>query len=60
MIKCYNKGTFPNLVDCNGNYIGIRIGLIRNIRCCNVILITIHLFGDNAIIEPEDNGMKVF
>ena len=40
------------LVDCNDNYIGIRIGIIKNTRCCNVILITIHLFGDNTIIEP--------
>ena len=40
------------LVDCNDNYIGIRISIIKNTRCCNVILITIHLFGDNTIIEP--------
>ena len=38
------------LVDCNGNYIGIRIDIIMNTKCCNVILITIYLFGDNAII----------
>jgi len=40
-----------HLVDCNGNYIGIRIGITRNTRYCNVIIITIHLFGDNTIIE---------
>ena len=39
------------LVDCNGNYIKIRIYIIRNTKCCNVMLITIHLFGDNIIIE---------
>ena len=39
------------LVYCNGNYIGIRIGITRNKRYCNVILITIYLFGDNIIIE---------
>ena len=42
------------LVDCNGNYIGIGIGIdiTRNTKCCNVMLITIYLFGDNTIIEP--------
>ena len=40
------------LVDCNSNYIGLRICIIKNTRCCNEILITIHLFGDNTIIEP--------
>ena len=39
------------LIDCNGNYIGIGIGIKRNTRCYNVIFITIHLFGDNIIIE---------
>ena len=39
-----------HFVDCNGDYIGIDI--TRNTRCCNVMLITIHLFGDNTIIEP--------
>ena len=38
------------LVDCNSNYIGIRI--TNNTRRYNVILITIHLFEDNTIIEP--------
>ena len=41
-----------HLVDCNSNYIGLRIGNTRNTRCCNVIFIIIHLFGDNTIIEP--------
>ena len=43
-----------HLVDCNSNYIGIGIGvgITKNTRRCNVILITIHLFGDNTIIEP--------
>ena len=41
-----------HLVDCNSNYIGLRISNTRNTRCCNVIFITIHLFDDNTIIEP--------
>ena len=45
------------LVDCNSNYIGIGIDITRNTKCCNVILIIIHLFGDNI---PKDNGMKTF
>ena len=40
------------LVDCNSNYIRIRIGITRNKRCYNLILITIHLFSNNIIIEP--------
>ena len=41
------------LVDCNNNYIRIEIGIgiTKNTRSCNAILITIHLFGDNTIIE---------
>ena len=39
------------LVDYNSNYIQIGIGIIRNKRCYNVILITIHLFGDNIIVR---------
>ena len=39
------------LVDCNSNYIGIWIDITKNTKCCNVMLITIHLFGDNIIIE---------
>ena len=39
------------LVDCNGDYIRIEIDITRNTRCFNVILITIHLFGDNTRIE---------
>ena len=41
------------LVDCNGDYIGIGIGITRNTRCCNVILITIHLFGDKTLKTME-------
>ena len=41
-----------HLVDYKDNRIGIRIDIIRNTKCCNVIFITIHLFGDNTIIEP--------
>jgi len=53
MILHYGVNTIrARLVDCNGNYIRIRIGIIRNKRRCNVKLITIHLFGDNIIIEP--------
>ena len=40
------------LVDCNSNYIGIGICITNNTRRYNVILITIHLFEDNTIIEP--------
>ena len=40
---------------CNDNYIKIGIDIIRNIKCCNIILITIHLFGDNIL---KDNEMK--
>ena len=32
------------------NYIGI--GITKNTKHCNVILITIPLFSDNTIIEP--------
>ena len=39
------------LVDYNDNYIGIGIGIIRNIRRCNVMFITIHLFHDNTTLE---------
>ena len=39
------------LTDCIDNYIGIGIDITRTIRCCNVIFITIHLFGDNTKIE---------
>ena len=45
------------MVDYTGDYIGIRIIITRNTRCYNVILIIIHLFGDNTRIEPEDNRM---
>ena len=41
-----------HLVDCKGNYIGIGIDIIKNKRWYNVIFITIHLFGNNIIIEP--------
>ena len=41
-----------HLVNCNGNYIEIGINITKNTKCCNVMLITIHLFGDNTIIEP--------
>ena len=39
------------LVNCIGNYTGIRIGITRNKKWCNVILIIIHLFGNNTIME---------
>ena len=45
-----------HLIGCNGDYIGIGIGITRNTRCCNIILITIHLFDDRKL---EDNGLKV-
>ena len=45
------------LVDCNSNYIGIGMDITRNIKCCNVMHITIHLFGNNIL---EDNGIKTF
>ena len=40
------------LVNCNGNYIEIWIDIIKNTKCCNVMFITINLFGDDIIIEP--------
>ena len=40
------------LVDCNDDYIGIGIAIIRNARCCNVIIIPIQLFGNPIVIEP--------
>ena len=50
---CSQLKTFRTyLVDYNGNYIGIEIGITRNIRRYNVIFIIIHLIGGNAIIEP--------
>ena len=45
----YRKIIGTRLIDCNSNYIGIRIDIIRNAKCCNVMLITIHLFGNNTI-----------
>ena len=36
------------MIDCNSNYIEIRICITKNTRLCNEILITIHLFGDNT------------
>ena len=44
---------WARLVNYNCNYIGIGIGITRNTICCNVILITIHLFGNNTIIESQ-------
>ena len=40
------------LVNYNDNYIEIEIGIIRNTRQDNVMLIIIYLFGNNTIIEP--------
>jgi len=40
-----------HLVDCNGNYIGIGINITRNAKFCYIMVITIHLFGDNITIE---------
>ena len=40
------------LVHCNGYYTVIGINITRNKRSCNVITITIHLFGDNTWIKP--------
>ena len=39
-------------INSNCNYIGIGIGITRYTRRYNVILTTIHLSGDNTIIEP--------
>ena len=39
------------MVDGNSGYVGIEIGITRNIGYYNVILITIYLLGDNTIIE---------
>jgi len=41
------------LVDCNDIYIGIGIGIIRYIKCYNVIFVIIHLSDDNTIIETQ-------
>ena len=56
----YRKILGVRLVNCNSNYIGIRIDITRNAKCCNVMLIIIHLFGNNTIIVTEDNGLKAF
>ena len=40
------------LIDYDGNYIKIGICITMNTKWCNLILITIHLSGDNTIIEP--------
>ena len=40
-----------HLIDCNGNCIGIGIGITSNTRCYNIILITTHLLDNNTIIE---------
>ena len=47
------------LVDFNGDYIGIRTGITTNTRCCNVILITIHLFVTTQYYNPRGNGRRV-
>ena len=49
-IYTYNKSLRACLVNCNGNYIEIGISIIRNTRCCNVILI-IYLCSDNTRLE---------
>ena len=41
-----------HLVDYNDNNIRIEICITKNTRYCNVILIIIHLFDENKIIEP--------
>ena len=56
----YRKILGVRLVNCNSNYIGIRIDITRNAKCCNVMLIIIHLFGNNTIIVTEDNRLKAF
>ena len=50
--KKYEKKVKARLVDGKSNYIRIGICIIRNTICSNVILIIIHLFGNNIIIEP--------
>ena len=57
MLKLIMVLLMTHLVDYNDNNIRIRIGITKNIRCCNIILIIIHLFDDNTIIEP---WMKAF
>ena len=37
------------LVDHIGDYIEIGICITKNTKCCNVILIIIHLFGDKTM-----------
>ena len=42
-----------HLVHWNGDYVSIRISIIRNTKCYSGITITtIYLFGDNRRIEP--------
>ena len=36
------------LVHCNDYYTVIEISITRNKRSCNIITITIYLFGDNT------------
>ena len=48
------------LVDGNNSYIWIEIGITSTIRCSNVILITINLFGDNTIIEHWNLKYNLF
>ena len=44
----FSTKTFRSrLIRCNGYYTVIDISIIRNKRNCNVITITIHMFGDN-------------
>ena len=50
-IHYFLKNLRASLVDNNGNYIGIGINITRNTKCCNIMFITIHLFGGNTIIE---------
>ena len=48
------------MINCNGNYTGIGIGITKNTKCGNVIFITIYFFDDNTIIKSEDNEIKAF
>ena len=41
------------LVNCIDDYIEIEIDIIKNARCCNIIIIPIQLFGNPILIEPS-------
>lgn len=51
-----------HILTYNSNWIRIRIriDIIKNTICSNIMLMTFYLFSDNTRIELEDNRMKAF